>query len=55
MQRPDWAGESTDMERPSVARMYDDVLGGSRTFAVDREAAERTRLFAVCGVGRVGG
>jgi SAM-dependent methyltransferase len=41
MQRPDWAGESIDMERPSVARMYDYYLGGSHNFAVDREAARR--------------
>jgi S-adenosyl methyltransferase len=54
MQRPDWAGESTDIERPSVARMYDYFLGGSH-LAVDREAAEPTRLFVVCGVGRVSG
>jgi SAM-dependent methyltransferase len=41
MQRPDWASESTDMERPSVARMYDYFLGGSHNFAVDREAARQ--------------
>jgi SAM-dependent methyltransferase len=41
MQRPDWAPESTDTERPSVARMYDYYLGGSHNFAVDREAARQ--------------
>jgi hypothetical protein len=41
MQGPDWAGESTDVERPSVARMYDYLLGGSHNFAVDREAARQ--------------
>lgn len=41
MQRPDWAPESTDIERPSVARMYDYYLGGSHNFAVDRQAAQR--------------
>ncbi|GAB3811605.1 SAM-dependent methyltransferase [Micromonospora zhanjiangensis] len=40
MQRPDWAPESIDMERPSVARMYDYYLGGSHNFAVDRTAAQ---------------
>jgi SAM-dependent methyltransferase len=46
MQRPDWAGESTDIERPSVARMYDYYLGGSHNFAVDREAARRVLAAA---------
>jgi hypothetical protein len=41
MQRPDWAPESTDVERPNVARMYDYYLGGSHNFAVDREAARQ--------------
>ena len=40
MQRPDWAPESIDIERPSVARMYDYYLGGSHNFAVDRAAAQ---------------
>ena len=40
MQRPDWAPESIDVERPSVARMYDYYLGGSHNFAVDRTAAQ---------------
>nr|MDT0662157.1 SAM-dependent methyltransferase [Micromonospora sp. DSM 115978] len=40
MQRPDWAPDSVDIERPSVARMYDYYLGGSHNFAVDREAAQ---------------
>jgi SAM-dependent methyltransferase len=46
MQRPDWAGESTDIERPSVARMYDYFLGGSHNFAVDREAARQVMAVA---------
>lgn len=46
MERPDWAGESTDIERPSVARMYDYYLGGSHNFAVDREAARRVLAAA---------
>lgn len=40
MQRPDWAPDSIDMERPSVARMYDYYLGGSHNFAADRSAAQ---------------
>lgn len=37
MERPSWAPESVDMERPSAARLYDYALGGSHNFAVDRE------------------
>lgn len=37
MKRPSWAPEGIDIERPSPARMYDYVLGGSHNFAVDRE------------------
>ena len=40
MQRPDWPPETIDVERPSVARMYDYYLGGSHNFAVDRAAAQ---------------
>lgn len=40
MQRPDWAPQTVDIERPSVARMYDYYLGGSHNFAVDRAAAQ---------------
>lgn len=40
MRRPDWAPESIDIARPSVARMYDYYLGGSHNFAVDRAAAQ---------------
>ncbi|MFF5172014.1 SAM-dependent methyltransferase [Micromonospora sp. NPDC000089] len=39
MRRPDWAPEEIDIERPSVARMYDYYLGGSHNFAADRSAA----------------
>lgn len=42
MQRPDWAPDTIDIERPSVARMYDYFLGGSHNFAVDRAAARAT-------------
>ncbi|MEW2381988.1 SAM-dependent methyltransferase [Micromonospora sp. NPDC047707] len=40
MGRPDWAPDEIDIERPSVARMYDYYLGGSHNFAVDRAAAQ---------------
>lgn len=40
MHRPEWAPETIDIERPSVARMYDYYLGGSHNFAVDRSAAQ---------------
>ncbi|MDM4720046.1 SAM-dependent methyltransferase [Micromonospora sp. WMMA1363] len=40
MGRPNWAPDDIDIERPSVARMYDYYLGGSHNFAVDRAAAQ---------------
>lgn len=39
MERPNWAPEGIDVNRPSAARMYDYWLGGSHNFAVDREIA----------------
>lgn len=41
MDRPDWAPEGVDIDRPNPARAYDYLLGGSHNFAVDREAARR--------------
>jgi SAM-dependent methyltransferase len=41
MARPDWAPEGVDINRPSQARAYDYLLGGSHNFAVDREIANR--------------
>jgi SAM-dependent methyltransferase len=41
MERPDWAPEDVDIERPSVARIYDYLLGGSHNFAADREMADK--------------
>jgi hypothetical protein len=35
------AHSEVQLERPSVARMYDYYLGGGHNFAVDREAAEK--------------
>jgi SAM-dependent methyltransferase len=37
----DWVPADIDTERPSPARVYDYVLGGSHNFAVDRQAAEQ--------------
>lgn len=39
MDRPDWAPEGIDLNRPSAARIYDYWLGGTHNFAVDREIA----------------
>jgi len=41
MDRPDWAPEDIDIERPSAARMYDYYLGGNHNFAADRAAAQQ--------------
>jgi SAM-dependent methyltransferase len=53
MQRPEWAPESVDLSKPSIARAYDYWLGGAHNFAVDREFSQRlfqavpdTRLMA---------
>ncbi|MGA8115380.1 MAG: SAM-dependent methyltransferase [Actinocatenispora sp.] len=39
MERPNWAPEQVDLDRPSAARMYDYFLGGSHNFEPDRHAA----------------
>jgi hypothetical protein len=36
-----WVPPVVDVNKPSVARMYDYYLGGKDNFAVDREAAEQ--------------
>jgi S-adenosyl methyltransferase len=41
VERPNWAPKDVDMDRPSVARVYDYYLGGFHNFAVDREFAEK--------------
>ena len=44
--RPAWAPDEVDIERPSVARMYDWFLGGSHNFECDRELAQQAmRVF----------
>jgi SAM-dependent methyltransferase len=45
MDRPNWAPKGVDIDRPSAARVYDYLLGGSHNFAVDRESAHQ--LLAV--------
>jgi SAM-dependent methyltransferase len=42
MERPDWAPEAIDIDRPSAARIYDYALGGLHNFAIDREVARET-------------
>lgn len=37
--RPSWVPDDVDLEKPSPARMYDALLGGSHNFEVDRRAA----------------
>ncbi len=46
MERPSWVTEDVDLDRPSVARVYDYFLGGSHNFAVDREMAEQLLRLA---------
>jgi hypothetical protein len=40
VERPSWAPEDIDFDRPSAARVYDYFLGGAHNFAVDRQLAE---------------
>jgi hypothetical protein len=40
MTNADWAAADVDLTRPSSARIYDYMLGGSHNFAVDRRVAE---------------
>jgi hypothetical protein len=46
VERPDWVPGEVDVTRPSAARVYDYLLGGSHNFAVDREMADRMLAFA---------
>lgn len=41
MDRPAWAPEGVDIERPASSRIYDVFLGGSHNFQADREVAAR--------------
>ena len=38
-----WVGDDTNLSRPSVARMYDYLLGGYHNFESDRAIIEKTR------------
>jgi SAM-dependent methyltransferase len=40
VERPVWAPPEVALDRPSPARIYDYMLGGSHNFAVDRQMAE---------------
>ncbi|SDL64551.1 S-adenosyl methyltransferase [Lentzea albidocapillata subsp. violacea] len=40
MERPDWAPPEVDIEKPSIARVYDYWVGGTHNFAADREVAK---------------
>lgn len=40
-ERPSWAPEDVDLERPNAARVYDYLLGGAANFAKDREFGDR--------------
>jgi hypothetical protein len=39
--RPSWAPESIDLDRPNAARVYDYLLGGAANFETDRVFAEK--------------
>jgi hypothetical protein len=39
--RPNWAPAGVDIDKPSVARVYDYFLGGSHNFAADREFGDK--------------
>jgi len=45
-ERPGWAPEDIDLERPNAARVYDFLLGGMANFAKDREFAGRLTAIA---------
>jgi len=40
VERPSWAPEDVDLDRPSIARVYDYYLGGTHNFAADRAFAQ---------------
>lgn len=45
-ERPSWAPESIDLERPNAARIYDYLLGGAANFEKDREFGENLLRIA---------
>ncbi|TDV42258.1 SAM-dependent methyltransferase [Actinophytocola oryzae] len=44
-QQTNWVPTSVNTDKPSAARMYDYLLGGSHNFAVDREFLEKILAF----------
>lgn len=44
-QQTNWVPSTVDIDKPSAARMYDYLLGGSHNFAVDREFLEKILLI----------
>jgi hypothetical protein len=54
VERPSWAPADVDLDRPSVARVYDYYLGGSHNFAADRAFGEQVLKVvpAVAGLAR---
>lgn len=40
-ERPSWAPQNIDLDRPNAARIYDYLLGGACNFEHDREFAEK--------------
>jgi hypothetical protein len=42
VERPSWAPPDIDMDQPSIARVYDYMLGGYHNFAVDRAVGEQS-------------
>lgn len=40
-EQPDWLPQGVDLDRPSVARIYDYMLGGYHNFEVDRRAGDK--------------
>jgi SAM-dependent methyltransferase len=42
VERPSWAPPGIDIDQPSIARIYDYMLGGFHNFAVDRAVGDRS-------------
>lgn len=45
MDRPSWAPDDVDLDRPTAARAYDYLLGGAHNFAADREMIRAAMSF----------
>jgi len=53
VERPSWAPEGVDIDKPNAARMYDYALGGAHNFAVDRDLVRQAEQTMPGGVARV--